>query len=78
MLALYLNSDAVLPLYQTPQLIWGTIPILLFWTNWIWLRAHRGEMHDDPVIFAIKDKTSLFTGILFATVLALGTVNWAW
>ncbi len=77
-LALYLNSDAVLALYQTPQLIWGTIPILLFWTNWIWLRAHRGEMHDDPVIFAIKDKTSLFTGILFATVLALGTVNWAW
>lgn len=77
-LALYLNSDAVLMLYHTPVLVWGAVPILLFWINWVWLRAHRGEMHDDPVIFAIKDKTSLCSGVLFAAVLALGAVNWSW
>ena len=77
-LALYLNSDAVLMLYRTPTLIWGAIPILLFWINWMWLRAHRGEMHDDPVIFAIKDKVSLFSGFVFTLILAAGTVNWSW
>ncbi len=77
-LALYLNSDAVLMLYRTPTLIWGDIPILLFWINWMWLRAHRGEMHDDPVIFAIKDKVSLFSGFAFTLILAAGTVNWPW
>ena len=33
--------------------------------------AYRGEMHDDPVLFAIKDKGSLITGLLFATVFML-------
>lgn len=75
-LALYINSDAVKLLYHTPEVIWGVVPLLLFWTNWMWLRAHRGEMHDDPLVFAVKDKVSLFTGLLFVLVLILGTVQW--
>lgn len=76
-LALYINSDAVKLLYHTPEVIWGVVPLLLFWTNWMWLRAHRGEMHDDPLVFAIKDKVSLLTGFLFVFVLILGTVKWS-
>ena len=67
--ALYLNSDAIIKLYPLPQLVWGEVPILLFWISWVWIKAHRGNMHDDPLIFAIKDRVSQVTGLAFLTVL---------
>lgn len=77
-LALYLNSDAVVKLYRSPEVIWGAVPVMLFWVSWIWLQAHRGKMHDDPLIFAVKDKASLAAGACFAAVLAIGTTGWPW
>ncbi len=77
-LALYLNSDSVLVLYRTPECIWGAVPIMLFWVSWMWMKAHRGEMHDDPLIFAIKDRASQLAGSAFAAVLSIGTVGWPW
>jgi 4-hydroxybenzoate polyprenyltransferase/phosphoserine phosphatase len=76
-LALYLNSNAVLRLYSTPEIMWGAVPVLLFWVSWMWMQAHRGEMHDDPLVFAVKDKASLGAGILFGAVLVLGSLNWS-
>lgn len=75
-LALYLNSDAVTRLYRTPGCIWATVPVLLYWVSRMWLVAHRGEMHDDPLVFAVKDKASLMAGLLFAVALAAGTLPW--
>ena len=75
-LALYLNSDVVIKLYRTPECIWGAVPVLLFWISWVWLQAHRGKMHDDPLIFAVKDKMSLLTGVIFVGCLILGAVGW--
>lgn len=77
-LALYLNSDAVVQLYRTPEFVWGTVPVMLFWISWMWMKAHRGEMHDDPLVFAVKDKASLLAGVAFAVVLTIGTVGWPW
>lgn len=77
-LALYLNSDAVVILYKTPEFVWGAVPIMLFWISWMWMQAHRGNMHDDPLVFAVKDKASLFAGLLFAAVLATGAMGWSW
>jgi 4-hydroxybenzoate polyprenyltransferase/phosphoserine phosphatase len=77
-LALYLNSDAIIVQYQKPELVMGAVPIMLFWISWIWLQTHRGNMHDDPVVFAIKDKVSLLAGVAFAIVVALGAVGWPW
>ncbi|OYO32443.1 UbiA family prenyltransferase [Janthinobacterium sp. PC23-8] len=77
-LALYLNSAAVLQLYRTPEFVWGAVPVMLFWVSWIWLRAHRGDMHDDPLVFAVKDKVSIVAGLVFALVLVSGTVGWSW
>ncbi len=77
-LALYLNTDSVVRLYRTPEIIWGTVPVLLFWISWIWLKAHRGEMHDDPMVFAIKDRASLLSGAAFAAVLCVATLDIAW
>lgn len=65
-LAFYLNSEAVIHLYKMPQMIWLSIPLMLFWVSWMWMKAHRGEMHYDPIVFAIKDKTSLVVAMLLA------------
>jgi 4-hydroxybenzoate polyprenyltransferase len=74
-LALYLNSDAVLRLYRSPGLVWATVPILVYWLSWMWLRAARGEMHDDPLVFAFKDRNSLAAGALFAASLLFGSTG---
>jgi 4-hydroxybenzoate polyprenyltransferase/phosphoserine phosphatase len=77
-LALYLNSETVVRLYKTPEFVWGEVPIMLFWISWIWIKTHRGEMHDDPVIFAIKDRVSQLTGIAFSVVLFLSIWGMPW
>jgi len=75
-LSLYINSFEILSLYSRPKWMWGTVPVLLFWISWVWLSAHRGRMHDDPLIFAFKDKVSLFAGALFLffSLLAIGYI----
>jgi 4-hydroxybenzoate polyprenyltransferase len=77
-LSLYLNSEEVLLLYATPQVVWGAVLVLLYWISWMWVQAHRGLMHDDPLVFALKDKTSLVAGALFLAVVYLGTLSWSW
>ncbi|MCX5578962.1 UbiA family prenyltransferase [Kaistia terrae] len=68
-LALYFNSPAVLILYSHPDRLWIICVILLFWISRTLLLTHRGEMHDDPVVFATLDRTSLI-----AALACLGTV----
>jgi 4-hydroxybenzoate polyprenyltransferase len=60
--SLYLNSSAVLKLYHSPKFLWGISPILLFWISRMVMRAHRGGMHDDPIIFAVRDRVSHVCG----------------
>lgn len=73
-LALYLNSDNVIKLYRNPEMIWGAVPLILLWISWMWLKAHRGLMHDDPIVFAVKDKVSLLIGVFFMAILILASV----
>ncbi len=73
-LALYIQDSRTLLMYKTHELIWLACPILLFWISRVWIIAHRGEMDDDPVLFAIKDKVSLMTGALFAFVFVLAMI----
>ncbi len=70
-LALYLNSENVIKLYRTPEIIWGAVPLMLLWISWMWLKAHRGLMHDDPIVFAIKDKVSILIGAFFIAILVV-------
>ena len=47
----------------------------IFWVCRVWLMADRGEMHDDPLVFAFRDKTSLalaaFVAVCFAGAVLL-------
>ncbi|SAL38476.1 UbiA family prenyltransferase [Caballeronia concitans] len=59
-LALYVNSADVRLLYRHPQALWVLFGLLLYWVSRVWMLAFRGEMHDDPVVYAIKNRLSLF------------------
>ncbi|MCJ2180625.1 UbiA family prenyltransferase [Novosphingobium album (ex Hu et al. 2023)] len=71
-LALYANSAPVLQLYSRPEMLWGVCLILLFWNSRIAILTHRGEMHDDPLVFAARDRTSQLCGL---GILALGVAG---
>lgn len=57
-LVLYISSGSAQLLYGHLNVIWLACPALLYWLCYIWLIAHRGGMHDDPLIFALKDRVS--------------------
>jgi len=57
-LALYLNSPELKLLYRHPQLMWAVFALTLYWVSRIWMFAFRGQMHDDPIVFAFKDRVS--------------------
>jgi 4-hydroxybenzoate polyprenyltransferase len=66
-MTLYIN-DGTKQLYTHPVRLWMVVPVLLLWLSQVWMLASRGEMHDDPVVFAITDKRSLLLGVLMAVV----------
>jgi 4-hydroxybenzoate polyprenyltransferase len=70
-LALYVNSPSTLLLYRRPEVLWGLCVLLLYWITRIWMKTHRGKMHDDPVLFAMRDRVSLATGVFAAAVVGL-------
>lgn len=62
--ALYINTPAIIEYYPRHQILWGICLILVYWIMRIWFLAARDQMHDDPVLFALKDKISLVAGAL--------------
>ncbi|ANB75658.1 hypothetical protein AYM40_25295 [Paraburkholderia phytofirmans OLGA172] len=70
-LALYIQDAKTASLYRHPQVIWLACPLLLYWVSRTWIIAHRGSMHDDPIVFAARDRISL------AIVTLCGLVFWA-
>ena len=69
-LALYINSDQVKNLYPNSNLLWIICALLLYWISRLWFWAKRGELLEDPVVFAITDRTSLI-------VAAIGIITFA-
>lgn len=67
-LALYIHDQNTVFMYVYPEAIWLACPLLLFWITRVWMLTHRGKMHDDPVVFAIRDRVSLVVGALFCLV----------
>ena len=67
-LALYIQDARTASFYESPMFIWPACPLLLFWITRVWLIAHRGYMHDDPIVFAIKDPASWLVGALFISI----------
>jgi len=72
-LALYFNSTDVAARYAHPEWLWLSCPALFYWFCRAWIREGRGEMHDDPLIYALRDPASyaVLAVMLAAVMLAL-------
>jgi 4-hydroxybenzoate polyprenyltransferase len=71
-LALYVN-DGSKGMYRHPEVLWLMCPPVLYWILRIWRKSFRGELHDDPVVFALRDWPSLVVGGLCLLMLWLAT-----
>ncbi len=72
-LALYIHSDQVNALYRRPDILWALCPLILYWVSRAWLLAGRGEMNEDPLIFALQDRHSLLVGLMALVVALVAT-----
>jgi len=63
-LALYISLEDVQHLYPHPELLWFICPLVLYWVLRMVIKTHRGEMTDDPIVFAAKDQGSQAAVIL--------------
>ncbi len=69
-LGLYIQSAEVRLLYTQPVLLWGVVLLVGFWLGRVWRLAYQGQMHDDPVIFAVRDIISY--AVVFLSLLIVG------
>ncbi|MDX7952831.1 UbiA family prenyltransferase [Lichenihabitans sp. Uapishka_5] len=69
-LALYIDRPAIRALYSHPARLWPIAVLLLYWVSRTILMTHRGLMHDDPVVFAVKDRTSLLVALACVLLMA--------
>lgn len=67
-LALYIYSPEVTRLYHHPQWLWLLCPLLFYWVSRMWLLAQRGQVDADPLLSAVRDRTSYAVGVLGAGV----------
>ena len=70
-IVLYLNSQTAEHLYHYSERLWVVVPLLLYWVSRVWILVSRGEIHEDPVIFALKDRATLCVIFLLAVVIGL-------
>jgi len=70
-LALYIHSPEITRLYSRPGWLWLVCPLALYWLSRVWLLTHRGQMNEDPVVFALRDGPSRVVAIAGAALLWL-------
>ena len=73
-LQLYVNSPEVTQLYRWPQALWGVSLVLLYWVTRTVLLTHRGEMRDDPVLYAATDRISQISFLICAIFVVAGAL----
>jgi len=72
--AQYINSDQVVKMYSSPEFLWLVIPVLGYWVMRIWIMAARGQIDEDPISFAIRDKQSWLTTAALFLIFVLAAV----
>ncbi len=75
-LALYFDSPIVTAIYREPMWLWLAPSVMLYWVARLWMKTHRGEIHDDPVVFAVRDKQSLIVLLILGLIFSAATSGW--
>jgi 4-hydroxybenzoate polyprenyltransferase len=69
--AMYISGHDVIALYSHAARMWLIVPLMILWISRVWLLAGRGHLDEDPVIFAVTDRTSILIGFCVAVVVVL-------
>jgi 4-hydroxybenzoate polyprenyltransferase len=70
----YISRPDVFTLYRHPGRLWLIVPLMIYWLSRVWLLASRGELHEDPVVFAIRDRVSLALAVVTAILAVFATM----
>jgi 4-hydroxybenzoate polyprenyltransferase len=70
---LYIARPDVTVLYRHSMRLWLIVPLLIYWLYRVWLLASRGDLDDDPVVFAMRDRISVAVGVLVVAVAIFAT-----
>ena len=77
-LALYIDSQSQSSLYPSAGWLWGVVPVMLFWLMRLWIKATRRQLHgEDPLQFALHDKTSWLVVSVLAVLASLATMGYS-
>ena len=70
--AFFIHFGGVQAHYRTPALLWIVAVGLFYWLSRMWIKTARGEMTDDPLVFALRDAGSrtVIAGMILVTVAA--------
>lgn len=69
---LFINASVTQERYATPEVLWMVALGLIYWLTRLWIKTARGEMHDDPIIYAIKNRGSRITVVWIVIAMLLG------
>jgi 4-hydroxybenzoate polyprenyltransferase/phosphoserine phosphatase len=71
---LYVATPATEARYANVEWLWLLAPALLYWFARLWIKTVRGEMHDDPIVFAVRDRASRL--VVAGMVLLVALAHW--
>jgi 4-hydroxybenzoate polyprenyltransferase len=74
-LALYIHSKEMQEMYTLPWALWPLCPLVLYMLLRIWMLARRRMLHEDPVVFIMRDWRSLVTMALGAMLILAGALG---
>ncbi len=60
--------------YSRPQLLWLAHALITYWMLRLWLKCHRGQIADDPVVYAMRDPASIAVIMLLGTTAVLAQI----
>jgi 4-hydroxybenzoate polyprenyltransferase/phosphoserine phosphatase len=69
--ALYVQDDIVQQNYAWPGFLLLICPVLFFWLSRIQILTRRGHMTDDPLVFTMRDRVSLMSGVVMVAIAIL-------
>jgi H+/Cl- antiporter ClcA len=75
---LFVSAPEVQARYGAPELMWFIGFGLIYWLSRLWIKTARGEMHDDPLVYALMNVTSRLTILaMVGVVLAARFLHWS-
>jgi hypothetical protein len=69
--AIYISGSDVTAYYRNSWRLWLVVPFMILWLSRVWLIASRGELNEDPVVFALTDRMSLLIGLSVLIIVLL-------